>query len=404
MSKTLLIDLDNTLLRNEMDAFVPAYLQGLASRLAPYVDPKIMTKTLLAATHQMSQNLQPDLSLMEVFDAAFFPALNTKKADLQPVIDDFYEENFPHLRDLTSPQPEAVGFITQALEQGYRIGIATNPLFPLTAIEQRLDWAGFPPDQYHFDLIPSYSSFHFAKPNPAYFAEFLAQMGWPEGPVVMIGDEADFDIAGARQLGIAAFWTPSQPAAAWTGSEPEPPRGGLAEVLPWLESAPPERLKPDFTSPESILGILRSTPAALQTLCSTWCRPSDRVLWTRRPEPEEWSLAEVLCHLRDVEAEVFLPRFTKLVSEDNPFIQGIDSDPWAQERQYIHQDGQQALAAYITSRKELLAMISGLSPTDWQRPARHAIFGPTHLRELASFVADHDRLHIQQIARLIHSK
>ena len=243
MSKTLLIDLDNTLLRNEMDTFVPAYLQGLANRLASYADPKEMTRTLLAATHQMTQNQQPDLSLMEVFDAAFYPVLNVKKADVQPVIDDFYEEDFPNLRGLTSPQPEAVGLVTQALEKGYRIGIATNPLFPLTAIKQRLNWAGFPPDQYHFDLIPSYSGFHFSKPNPAYFAEFLAQMGWPEGPVVMIGDEADQDIAGARQLGIAVFWTPSQPAASWTRSEPEPPRGGLAEVLPWLESAPPERLK-----------------------------------------------------------------------------------------------------------------------------------------------------------------
>jgi FMN phosphatase YigB (HAD superfamily) len=403
MSKTLLVDLDNTLLHNEMDTFVPAYLQGLACHMAPYVDPKVMTKTLLAATHQMSQNQQPDLSLMEVFDAAFYPALNVKKADVQPVIDEFYEVHFPSLRRQTSPQPGAVQFVTQALEKGYRVGIATNPLFPLTAIQQRLAWAGLSPSLVPFDLVPSYSNFHFAKPNPAFFAEILAQMGWPEGPVIMIGDEADLDIAGARQLGIAAFWTPSQPAAAWTGPEPEPPRGTLADVLPWLEAAPPAQLKPNFTSHEAVLGILRSTPAALLTLCRSWCSPSDRALWTRRPEPNEWSLAEVLCHLRDVEREVFLPRFTKIIAENNPFIQGIDSDPWAQERQYIHQDGQQALAAFIANRKELLVLIANLSSEGWQRPARHAIFGPTHLGELASFVADHDRLHIQQIARLIRA-
>jgi hypothetical protein len=111
----------------------------------------------------------------------------------------------------------------------------------------------------------------------------------------------------------------------------------------------------------------------------------------------------VLCHLRDVEREVFLPRFTKIIAEENPFIPGIDSDAWAQERQYIFQDGQQALAAFVASRKETLSLIDGLSPEGWQRPARHAIFGPTHLRELASFVADHDRLHIQQIFRLLHT-
>lgn len=401
MSKTLLVDLDNTLLKNEMETFLPAYLQGLARHLAPYVDPKVMTRTLLAATHQMSLNQQPDRSLMEIFDAAFYPALQISKADLQPVIDEFYELHFPNLCGLTIPQPGAGQFIAQALEKGYRVGIATNPLFPLTAIRQRLAWAGLPPDQFPFDLVPSYSSFHFAKPNPAYFAEFLAQMGWPEGPAVMIGDEADYDIVGARQLGIPAFWTPIQPAAQWTSIGPEPPRGSLADVLPWLESIPPEQLKPSFTSPQAILGILRSTPAALRTLCSTWCRPADQTLWKRRPEPNEWSLVEVLCHLRDVEREVFLPRFTKIIAEENPFIPGIDSDAWAQERQYIFQDGQQALAAFVASRKEMLSLFDGLSPEGWQRPARHAIFGPTHLRELASFVADHDRLHIQQIFRLV---
>ena len=397
MSKTLLLDLDNTLLGNEMDAFIPAYLQALARCMSPYADPRLLAKTLMTATSLMVQNQLPNLTLMEVFDAAFYPALHLNKADVQTTIDGFYAQDFPRLRNLTTQKPEAVRLVKQALESGYQVGVATNPLFPLAAIQQRLAWAGLPANQNNFSLIPSYSSFHFAKPNPAYFAEFLAQMGWPEGPIVMVGDEADMDIIGARQLGIAAFWIPALPDASWSGPGAEPPRGRLEDVLTWLESAPSESLKPDFNSPQALLAILCSTPAALKTLCGSYITPN----WTQRPKAGEWSLTEVVCHLRDVETEVFAPRFIKVINEENPFLIGIDSDSWAVQRNYIQQDGLKALLAFVSKRIELLSLLSALPSESWFRPARHAFFGPTNLQELASFVADHDRLHIQQIHRLL---
>jgi FMN phosphatase YigB (HAD superfamily) len=393
MTKTLLLDLDNTLLINDTNTFIPSYLQVLANRLSPFADPKLIAKTLISAVSSMMQNQQPDLTLMDVFDASFYPVLGLTKENVQPAVDCFYAEDFPKLIRLTSPRPEAVSLVTQAQEMGYQIGIATAPLFPLTAIQQRLGWAGLPVDRYHFSLVPSYNSFHFAKPNPAYYAEFLAQLGWPDGPVIMVGDEADLDILGARQLGIASFWTPSLPGAAWPSSDPEPPQGGLADVLAWIESASVEISKRNFNSPQAILAIMRSTPAALQTLC----RSLDGMNWSARPQENEWSLTEVLCHLRDVETEVFLPRFEKIIEEDNPFIIGIETDPWAEERQYIQQNGPQALVDFINSRKKLLSLLTPLPAEVWQRPARHAIFGPTHLQELASFISEHDRLHIQQI-------
>jgi len=397
MNKTLLLDLDNTLLNNEMGAFIPAYLQSLARCMTPYADPGLLAKTLMAATSLMVQNQQPDLTLMEVFDAAFYPSLNLTKTNVQPTIDRFYADEFPLLRRLTSPRHEAAALVTQAFELGYQVSIATNPLFPLTAIQQRLAWAGLPIDQLNFSLVPSYSSFHFAKPNPAYFAEILAQMGWPNGPVVMVGDEAELDISGARQLGMAVFWTPVTPDASWTGLGSEPPKGSLSDVLPWIESTPSDNLKLDLNSPPALLAVLRSTPAALQTLCSS----QDAVNWKRQPEPGEWSLTEVVCHLRDVENEVFAPRFIKVLNEDNPFLIGIETDPWAQQRQYIDQDGPQALRDFVSKRKELLSLLSDIPTSSWNRPARHAIFGPTHLQELAGIVSEHDRLHIQQISRLL---
>jgi hypothetical protein len=120
--------------------------------------------------------------------------------------------------------------------------------------------------------------------------------------------------------------------------------------------------------------------------------------------PEEWCQTEVLCHLRDVEVEVNLPRLTELIQNTDPFLPGIDSDSWAEERGYVNQDGPLALQGFITSRIQTLQLLDGLSPEDWERPARHAIFGPTSLSELVSIMAGHDQLHIRQLYQLVNNQ
>ncbi|MFB2351719.1 HAD family hydrolase, partial [Priestia megaterium] len=72
------------------------------------------------------------------------------------------------MQSVTQVRPEAVDFVDWAFAQGYTIAIATNPLFPRTAIEQRLAWAKLPVDKYPFKIVSSYEGFHFAKPNPAF--------------------------------------------------------------------------------------------------------------------------------------------------------------------------------------------------------------------------------------------
>ena len=121
----------------------------------------------------------------------------------------------------------------------------------------------------------------------------------------------------------------------------------------------------------------------------------------QRPAEDEWSLTEILCHLRDTEGEVNLPRVQTIISEDNPLVQGVDTDVWAQERRYIRQDGPQALADFSDTRIKTLELLADLPPEDWQLPARHTIFGPTHLQELMNFTARHDRLHLRQINDLL---
>jgi hypothetical protein len=137
---------------------------------------------------------------------------------------------------------------------------------------------------------------------------------------------------------------------------------------------------------------MRGIPAALLTLVAGIPDES----WKNRPGPDEWSLTEIACHLRDVEKDINLPRLRRITQEENSFIPGVDSDVWAITRDYQSQDGSKALHEFVSTRMETLELLSGLSVDEWQRSVQHAIFGPTSLAEIAGFMAGHDRLHIRQ--------
>jgi hypothetical protein len=123
---------------------------------------------LLEGTRQMIHNQRPDCTLKEKFDAVFYSSLGLVENDLIQVFDHFYEEIYPSLKQYTKPKPDATRFVEEAFKNGHQVAIATNPLFPYTAITQRLDWAGLSPDKYPFAIIPSYETLHFTKPSSLY--------------------------------------------------------------------------------------------------------------------------------------------------------------------------------------------------------------------------------------------
>ena len=391
MNLTLLLDLDDTLLDNDMDTFIPAYLGALGHHLGSRIDVRKLAPVMMNATGEMFQNTQVDRTLKAAFDPHFYPALGITEAEIRPEIEQFYADVFPALRDVTKPRAQTVPLIAEAERRGWRVAIATNPLFPRAAIRHRLAWAGIPAAQHDFAIVPSYEHFHFAKPNPAFFAELLGRIGWPEGAILMAGNDPDHDIRGASQMGLATFWISNgQP---YPEGFPLPTASGeLDDLLPWLDSVSEDVLRPDYERSSAILATLRGVPAALDTLTNGL--PPE--IWSRPAVSGEWNLTEIVCHLRDVEREITLPRFRKILAEENPLLLVVDPDPWAEERDYRSQDGSTALRDFLAARKQTLSLLAALSDHDWQRPAQHAVLGPVTLRDLASFSARHNRMHIRQ--------
>ena len=149
MTLSLLLDLDDTLITNRANSFVLAYVRALGKHLMSRFNPDHLVKKLMIATQMVIENDRPDRTLEEVFDQAFYPSLSVSRSDLQEAIDIFYAQVFPTLQSLTAPRPEAVRLVETAFNRGYQVAVATNPLFPRTAVYQRLGWAGLPPTAIH---------------------------------------------------------------------------------------------------------------------------------------------------------------------------------------------------------------------------------------------------------------
>jgi len=268
MSSTKLIilcDLDDTLLKNDFNTFLPAYLKAF-SKTITLLPEKVFVSNLLSGTNQMISNQNPTRTLQDVFDAAFFSAVGLNKTTLEPIIDHFYGKVFHTLQPLTAPIPESKKIIEHALERHHHTVIATNPLFPFTATAQRLGWAEISPRDYPYDLITTYETFHFSKPNIAYYAEILGKLGWLENLAVMIGNDLEEDIRPASALGLPTYWINPTMQIPNFERHPLSGQGDLSGVVPWLEKVSEQSDNAVHISLQSLPHVLQSTPAVFDSL------------------------------------------------------------------------------------------------------------------------------------------
>ena len=124
----------------------------------------------------------------------------------------------------------------------------------------------------------------------------------------------------------------------------------------------------------------------------------------RRPAPKSWAPTEVICHLRDNE-EWFLERMRMIVAMDVPRFVATNPDRWADERQYLANDGAAALAAFVRRRSETLEFLRALEPEAWARAGVHVDSrGRRTIDEFLSVMAWHDDNHLDQLRRALDGR
>jgi FMN phosphatase YigB (HAD superfamily) len=234
MLKTILFDLDGTLLPIDTDRFVGQYLKALAGHAGHLVAPELLVKQVMASTYEMIRNTDPAVTNAEIFAADFFPKVGKAEADLMPVFDQFYREKFPGLVSACPGVPGLAREVVQtAVDKGYEIVLATNPLFPRMAIEERMRWIGV--QDMPWRLVTVYEEMHACKPQPAYYKEVLEKVGRQPGECLMVGNDFEEDGVAAR-LGMPVFFVTDFLIKRTDAPLPPDRSGTLAQFLERLKS------------------------------------------------------------------------------------------------------------------------------------------------------------------------
>lgn len=202
MFKYILFDMDGTLLHFDHDEFAREYFTLLGAKLAHLVEPKRLIQQLLFSTGEMVKNLDENKTNEQVFWEHFTENLNISTEVLMPVVDEFYAQDFGMVRRVTKSDINVRKILNTVISKGKGVVVATNPIFPMAAVQQRLEWAGVA--DIPFQHITSYEKSHFCKPNIEYYQEILQQIGCRPEECLMVGNDVEEDLA-AGKIGIKTY-------------------------------------------------------------------------------------------------------------------------------------------------------------------------------------------------------
>ena len=154
--RAVLFDLDGTLLPLDFEAFQTRYFELLGRRAAEAFPKVDLVRPTLRALHHMVGNDGSATNETRLLGAYRVTDRDGTVIPQDLVLDffaRFYERDFPTLGIGVAPDPEAARVVAIARDRGLRVILATNPVFPATAIVQRMRWAGLEPEA--FDRIAS---------------------------------------------------------------------------------------------------------------------------------------------------------------------------------------------------------------------------------------------------------
>lgn len=199
---TLLLDLDGTLLDVDMGLFMEAYFPLAAARLGGRGRIRRTAGAMAAAARAMFANRDPGRTLDRIFFETLGRELGRTPEDLRRSFEEFHAEEFQRMRRLTRPVPGARALLERAREAGLTVALATNPVFLLGAIRERVRWAGL--EGFPFALVTGAELMHRTKPRVEYYGEILATLGRSPGECLMVGDDPVMDMS-AKKAGIPTW-------------------------------------------------------------------------------------------------------------------------------------------------------------------------------------------------------
>ena len=120
----------------------------------------------------------------------------------------------------------------------------------------------------------------------------------------------------------------------------------------------------------------------------------------KKPTPEEFSFAEHVCHLRDIEREGYAVRIRRLLKEEHPQLKDIDGARLAIERDYNADNVGDSLQSFAEARRDNMQLLKGTDEEQLSRKAELEGVGEITLRRLVEMMHEHDENHLEEMTSL----
>lgn len=200
-SPTVLWDLDGTLVRfyeRTFKVLMPlAAAHAFSDVLAPWQFLTVL-RSVLPEVRANKTSMTNHTLLCERVAAC----TNLSATDVDAHMKRLAVDTFPKLRRCFAPEPAATLLVSRLATAGCRQVVATNPLWPLPTVLDRLTWGGL--DANRFAFITHGEAMTRSKPSVAFYEELLDKINATPSECVLVGNHPGKDGA-AAQAGIPTF-------------------------------------------------------------------------------------------------------------------------------------------------------------------------------------------------------
>lgn len=138
---------------------------------------------------------------------------------------------------------------------------------------------------------------------------------------------------------------------------------------------------------QEIIRQLNGNAEIIHTLMQTI--PSEQAEW--KPDPETWSMKEVMIHVYNEERIDFRKHLKEMLKEE-----------FRHEEVLAVENCRQALEGFLVERKASVAWLAALDAPDWERVSTTP-WGTIKAGDVLVAWVEHDILHLRQMVELLHA-